>query len=322
MVLDYKRHCHYSYMKLWQGSDVLTYGRWFRATPTAKILEGPSAFRSRVTWNRGETITGVGEVADKETPYYKGQNELHYPGRRYCGPEAAIREGGIVGVTPGIATDAKGDSTCCSNPPPIIGPTSRTSFRSAGVMTFAITMDTGYPWTGHLYLYRVGALACIPPNIPGWQLTHSMPWAAPVSALQVYRQVFTVQPSPLYQIPDDGMTAQFGTIIFYPGTTVKVGPTDAGTFPAAISGLNRYHMRSITPAWPGSALVDIWIYPTGAVRNGGTFPAGVTGNGHGGWSWQLGFNTPYPATPTPDYWEEYSGVTDPVRYWTNATSPD
>lgn len=114
--MDMIRTARRTRMRLWQNDERTTPVRWFRAAPGARVFEGSSRLRCS-DWFMQQTWSGVGEVYPRVTGYDKGVNTLGYLGLDHCGPVEAMRDGGVVGVTPPITTRADGWSDCCGGPP-------------------------------------------------------------------------------------------------------------------------------------------------------------------------------------------------------------
>lgn len=112
-VMDYSRVAYITKMRLWRDSDSLTPVRWFRASAGAKLVEGPSVFRSWKTWHRGVANEGGMGEQTAHFSYDRGANPLGYHGRVRCGSDRAIQEGGQQGVDEEMETEANGSLACC-----------------------------------------------------------------------------------------------------------------------------------------------------------------------------------------------------------------
>lgn len=323
MVLDYKRHCHYSYMQLWRDGDhAPVYGRWMRAEKDAKILEEESYFRALFTWNRGEDNGPIGEQTDMAHPYYKGQNPLRYAGRSHCGSAEAITGGGRTGVDPPIRTNNDGSSACCS-----LVPFAVTSFANeAGQIRFKGTagLVTGpaipppLPCTAFMVLYRLFGDPNDFPMPDGWTLFKRYQWTGTWAAnLLLYRRDW---PSVL-DIPDTVVT--FGTTIFTTGCVFyldspgcRLYTDDHGEYGDLPAGTYDLPMPRLLVPEGGALWAGLWLFPHNSILVSSTYPPYDYICQRFATTFEMGFNSALPAGRAPAYTQRRTtGEEYALRWW-------
>jgi hypothetical protein len=115
------RTCYQSRMRLWQGSDELVQGRWLRAPPGAKGIEGPHRITSAWWRDPHGPDPDIGEVFEPRLAYDKGANPAGYTGDHICGSKLAVASGGVHGRDTPVPLRADGVALCCwppGGPPP------------------------------------------------------------------------------------------------------------------------------------------------------------------------------------------------------------
>lgn len=314
--MDYKRHCHYSYMKMWQNLDTLTPVYWFRCPKDAKVLDGMSAFRSRFTWQRGEEVTGVGEQMNLPAPYYKGQNTEEYKGLRHCGSDNSIRNGGVHGVDPEIVTTEAGFSSCCERSPVVSGWGIHKAFVDAPWLRFGLA-HTVAPHTRFLVLGRETPALALPIVIPGWTLVKHVTFAPGKVSLSIYRREFPDgNPESVLTVDPTGTTSITGFLINMATLPPTIDELEWGDFPFPAHDPATYQIDGITSLMPGVGVFAGWLVPGGWNVQGrsefvyledmtqGTYRHEATAG--------TPFFPPFPSAP----WIRADGAGAPVRwYW-------
>lgn len=86
--------------------------RWFRAPPGAKVIEGPSPYRSRNWRLQQKPWSGPGEVNGAARRWDGGANVVGYTGLKRCGSDLAW-SGALLSRDEPITTDTRGVASCC-----------------------------------------------------------------------------------------------------------------------------------------------------------------------------------------------------------------
>lgn len=106
-------------MKLWQDTNEITDGVWFRVPEDTPVYEGVTTFRS-ADWDDRDPYDGVGEQYPiMANPCAVGGSKYHgrppaaYLGGPACGSESAIMDGGDLASDPVIVTGPNGVCPDC-----------------------------------------------------------------------------------------------------------------------------------------------------------------------------------------------------------------
>lgn len=313
-MLDFKRHCNKSTMKLRSDSNALTTGYWFRTEPGAEVLEGESVFRSWFTWLRGEVNTGVGEQTDKPHPYYKGQNPAHYAGLHICGPEVAYREG-ATSATPALGpTLIHGQLPCCRCWPVESFSLSRPNQLPPRVV-FPALFGLTVPGVAYLWVYRVTSVATPAPSIPGWTSKGQVSWSGPPSTLAVYQQFITETSYPAETISAVGTVTTLAWRGFFTPKWFQLDRVTNGTFIYPGSGFNTYFMPPIFPDCHPGIIMAVWLWQTPGSDGGGHHPGFQITDTLGGWFARIHYGLSTPGPLGGPYSDAISTVGPPVRYF-------
>lgn len=307
MVLDMARHCNEASMKLWADSDVITPGRWFRCEPGAKVLNGPSPFRKRSTWESDlPGWSGLGEQTPART-YDLGANPIGYHGRTHCGGESWLHSGGLHGRDEELTTDEDGSLGCCDLDIPATFNMCRPGQYVAGQFIAMKPEGDIVAKTGIMLVCHQGPVGGSPPAVvTDWALVESRTYRAGEIRLSVYRHVYGPSDPASWPFPFVANQVTMGVQFVFDGNRAQVDQwaTDIGDPPV----LNqRMFTPRVTPSGPDQvACYSMFAYNTSTAL-GGPFPPRICNMSAG--TGTVGINAVEPAGEvlTPAYFVDFTG---------------